>query len=298
VTRYVWVTARKAEGFPIAASCDAAGVSRQAFYDWKRCLDNEPTARELEDALVVGEMFEIVKAFNGTYGEPRMTMELRARGFVVNKKRVVRLMRVNNMVGVHKPTKKRTTIPSEDNPPIPDLVKRQFQPGIPDKIWVSDITYIATGQSWLYLATVIDLGSRKVLGYSMANHMRTDLVSDALKMAIAARGGVVAGIVFHSDRGSQYTSGEFGLLLGSYQMLQSVGRTGVCYDNAVAESFFGSLKRELVDRYQYPTHAKARSSIFAWIVLYNTRRLHSTLGYVPPDEWENKYNQHTTYKAA
>ena len=203
MTRYVWVTARKAEGFPITASCDAAGVSRQAFYDWNSARDAEPSAREVEDALVVGEMFEIVKDFNGTYGEPRMTIELRARGFVVNKKRVVRLMRVNDIVGVHKPTRKRTTIPPEDNPPIPDLVKRRFQPGQPDKVWVSDITYIATGQSWLYLATVIDLGSRKVLGYSMANHMRTDLVSDALKMAVASRGGVVAGIIFHSDRACQ-----------------------------------------------------------------------------------------------
>jgi transposase InsO family protein len=137
-------------------------------------------------------------------------------------------------------------------------------------------TYIATGQSWMYLATVIDLGSRKVLGYSMANHMRTNLVSDALKMAIAGRGGVVAGIIFHSDRGSQYTSGEFGLLLNSYDMVQSV----------------------LVDRHQYRTQRQARSSIFAWIVLYNTRRLHSTLGYISPDQWENKYNQHTTHKAA
>ena len=298
MTRYVWVTARKAEGFPITASCEAAGVSRQSFYDWTKTLDAEPTAKELQEALVVAEMFQIVKDFNGTYGEPRMTTELRNRGFVVNKKRVVRLMRDNGIVGIHKPTKKRTTIPSEDNPPIPDLVMRQFQPGTPDKIWVSDITYIATGSDWMYLATVIDLGSRKVLGYSMANHMRTDLVSDALKMAIAARGGAVAGIVFHSDRGSQYTSGEFGLLLNSYDMLQSVGRTGVCFDNAVAESFFGTLKRELVDRCSYPTHGQARASIFAWIALYNTRRLHSTLGYVPPDEWENKYNQHTTSKAA
>ena len=298
MTRYVWVTARKAEGFPITASCDAAGVSCQAFYDWKRALDAGPTAKELKDALVVGEMFRIVTDFNGTYGEPRMTMELRARGFVVNKKRVRRLMRVNSIVGIHKPTKKRTTIPSEDNPPIPDRVKRQFQPGQPDRIWVSDITYIATGHSWMYLATVIDLGSRKVLGYSMANHMRTDLVSDALKMAVAGRGGVVAGIIFHSDRGSQYTSDEFGLLLKSYDMLQSVGRTGVCYDNAVAESFFGSLKRELVDRYHYRTHRQARTSIFTWIVLYNTRRLHSSLGYISPNQWENKYNQHTTSKAA
>lgn len=298
MTRYVWVTARKAEGFLIAASCDVAGVSRQAFYDWKQCLDGEPSARELEDALVVGEMFQIVKDFNGTYGEPRMTMELRARGFVVNKKRVVRLMRANSIVGVHKPTKKRTTILCEDNPLIPDLVQRQFAPGTPDKMWVSDITYIATGAGWMYLATVIDLGSRKVLGYSMANHMRTDLVSDALKMAIADRGGVVAGIIFHSDRGSQYTSGEFGLLLGKHQMLQSVGRTGVCFDNAVAESFFSSLKRELVDRYQYSTHARARSSIFEWINMYNTRRIHSTLGYITPNQWENKYNQHTTTNAA
>jgi len=139
----------------------------------------------------------------------------------------------------------------------------------------------------LYLATVIDLGSRRLLGYAMANHMRTELVVDALKMAAATRGGVTGGIIFHSDRGSQYMSAEYQRLVSGLGMRQSVGRTGVCWDNAVAESFFSSLKRELVSRYRFATRANARQTIFVWINRYNTRRLHSSLGYRSPIAWEN-----------
>ena len=199
---------------------------------------------------------------------------------------------------MHKPAKVRTTIPATDAPPLPDLVGRLFDPGAPDVTWVGDITYIPTGEGWLYLSSVLDLGSRRWLGYSMADHMGTELVADALEMAAAARGGVTEGIVFHSDRGSQCMSGDYRDLVEGLRMRQSVGRTGVCWDNSVAESAWSSLKRELVNRYDIPDRASARRAIFAWINTYNTRRRHSSLGYIPPNEWENQYHQPQADQAA
>ena len=298
MTRYEWVTDRKAEGFPINMACDVAEVSRQTFYDWQTRVADGPTDTEQSEAVLVAEMCEIHKDFDGTYGEPRMTVELEDRGHRVNKKPVARLMRTHGIVGIHKPEKKKTTIGGGDYLSIPDLIRRKFAPGCPDVAWVSDITYVPTSQGWLYLATVIDLGSRRLLGYSMAPHMRTELVTDALDMAVNVRGDRTKGIIFHSDRGSQYTSSDFQQQLNDLGMLQSVGRTGVCYDNAVAESFFSSLKRELVHRHRFKTRDTARRAIFTWIVQYNTRRLHSSLNYQPPIEWENTYNQNTISKAA
>jgi len=290
VTRYEWVLARKAENFPVTAACGVAEVSTAAFNDWRRRRESDPTPAELEQAALVEAMWEIHDEFDRSYGSPRMTVELQNQGWVVNHKRVERLMALHGIVGVHKPAKVRTTIGAEENPLLPDLVGRRFMPGRPDAAWVGDITYIATGQGWLFLATVIDLGSRRLLGYAMANHMRTELVADALKMATATRGGLTTGIIFHSDRGSQYMSGEYQRLVSGLRMRQSVGRTGVCWDNAVAESFFSSLKRELVARYWFATRAEARRAIFVWINRYNTRRLHSSLDYRSPIDWENTNN--------
>jgi transposase InsO family protein len=298
VTRYRWVADRKAEGFPITMACRVAEVSRQAFYDWRQRANSVPTEAEQAEAGLVQQMREIHDEFDETYGSPRMTVELTSQGWVVNHKRVERLMRAHGIVGVYKPATVRTTIPAEHNPPLPDLIQRDFTVGHPDVAWVSDITYIPTGQGWLYLATVLDLGSRRLLGYSMNTHMRTTLVTDALDMAAGVRGGATAGIIFHSDRGSQYMSREFAQAIGDRQMIQSVGRTGQCWDNSVAESFFGSLKRELVSRYQFEDRAGARRAIFAWINRYNTRRLHSSLRYLPPIEWENTYHQQTVDQAA
>ena len=291
MTRYRWVLDRKAEGFPYTMACKVAEVSRQAFCDWRAKRVAGPTDAELADAALVASMREIQAEFDDTYGQPRMTPELHARGFCVNHKRVERLMRAHGIVGVHKPAKVRTTIPAEDNPPMPDLIGRRFDPGEPDVAWVGDITYIPTGEGWLYLASVLDLGSRRWLGYSMANHMRTELVADALEMAVAARGGQVKGIIFHGDRGSQYMSGDYRKQVVGYGMVQSVGRTGVCWDNSVAEAAWSSLKRELVHRYRFATRADARRAIFAWINRYNSRRRHSTLGYIAPITWEQQYHQ-------
>ena len=298
MNRYKWIAARKAEGFPITMACKIAEVSRQAFCDWRKKRASGPTAAEVADTELVTAMLDIDAEFDSTYGQPRMTPELRARGFCVNHKRVERLMRNNGIVGVHKPAKVRTTIPADDNPPMPDLIGRRFDAGKPDVAWVGDITYIATGEGWLYLASVLDLGSRRWLGYSMADHMRTELVSDALNMAVTARHGQVEGVIFHGDRGSQYMSHDFRGLVAGYGMRQSVGRTGVCWDNAVAESAWSSLKRELVHRYRFATRAEARRAIFGWINTYNLRRRHSTLGYIAPNDWEQNYNQPKATPAA
>jgi len=279
-------------------ACKVAEVSRQAFHDWRQKWGAGPTDAEVADAALVAAMREIQVEFDDTYGQPRMTPELRERGFVVNHKRVERLMRIHGIVGVHKPAKVRTTIPAEDNPPMPDLIGRRFAPGASDVAWVGDITYIPTGEGWLYLASVLDLGSRRWLGYSMADHMRTELVSDALNMAVATRGGHVKGVIFHGDRGSQYMSGDYRKLVVGHGMVQSVGRTGVCWDNSVAESAWSSLKRELVHRYRFATRAEARRAIFAWINRYNSRRRHSTLGYIAPIVWEQQYRQPKASQAA
>ena len=234
--RYRWALDRKAEGSPITTVCKVAEVSRQAFYDWRDKRAAGPSNAELADAVLLAEMGEVQAKFDDTYGQPRIPPELIERGLCVNHKRVERLMRQHNIVGVRKPVKVRTTIPAEDNPPMPDLIGCQFEPGQPDAAWVGDITYIATGECWLYLASVLDLSSRRWLGYSMADHMRTDLVADTLNMAVAARGGQVKGTIFHGDRGSQYMSIDYRKLVTDHGMIQSVGRTGVCWDNSVAES--------------------------------------------------------------
>jgi len=272
-------------------ACRVAAISRQAFWDWRARQEAAPTVAERAEADLVREIKAVHDASDGTYGEPRVTEELARQGRRVNHKRVERLMRAHGIVGIHKPARVRTTIPAQDAPPLPDLVGRRFDPGHPDVAWVGDITYIPTGDGWLYLASVLDLGSRRLLGYSMADHMRTELVADALRMAVAARRGATAGIIFHGDRGSQYLSGEYRQLVADLAMVQSVGRTGVCWDNSVAESFWSSLKRELVHRYRFPDRATARRAIFGWINRYNRQRLHSSLGYVPPVEWENNYRQ-------
>ncbi len=298
MTRYRWVAARKAEGFPITWSCEAAGVSTSAFNDWRRRCHAGSSDAERSEARLVAEIGAIWAETDGTYGEPRITPELQERGFRVNHKRVERLMRIHGIVGVFKPAKVKTTLPAEDAPPLPDLVGRRFGVGEPDVAWCGDITYIPTGEGWLYLASVLDLGSRRWLGYAMANHMRTELVAAALEMAVGVRAGDVEDVAFHSDRGSQYLSRDYRQLITGFGMVQSVGRTGTSADNAVAEAAWSSLKRELVSRYRFPTRADARKAIFAWINRYNTTRRHSTLGYVTPTEWEAQYHQRSHDQAA
>ena len=293
MTRFGHVDDQKAAGFPVSAACEAAGVSTSGYYDWAAREVAGPTERQLAEAELVALMRDLFEEADGNYGVPRMFKALRKGGLVVNAKRVARLMRLHGMAGRHRRRTCRTTFPGPDGYQIPDLVGRRFAPGAPDVAWCQDITYIATREGWLYLASVLDLGSRRLLGYSMADHMRTELVLDALGMAVAARGGdkAVAGVIAHADRGSQYTSNDYIDYCQDRQMRPSVGRTGVCWDNAVAESFWESLKRECVQGRVFATRAEARRAIFKWINWYNGTRLHSTLSDVSPLEWEQQYQQ-------
>jgi transposase InsO family protein len=207
-------------------------------------------------------------------------------------------MRIHDIVG-HTPKKRGVTTILYAAHRIPDLVERDFTPDGLDVTWCADITSISTWEGFRYLAVVEDLASRRILGMSMAGHMRASLVGDALKEAIGTRGGNVAGVVFHSDRGSQYTSGEYGDLCCGYDVTQSVGRTGVCWDDAPVESFFATLKRELVNRATFRTHAEARIAIRHWIESwYNRRCLSSVIGYQTPIGWENHYRHNTQTLAA
>ena len=293
MTRYVCVDDQKAAGFPVTAACEAAGVSTSGFYDWAAREAAGPTDRQVAEAELVVMMRQIFDGADGNYGVPRMHKALRHGGLNINRKRVARLMRRHAMAGRFRRRRCRTTFPGPDGYTIPDLVGRRFGPGAPDVAWCQDITYIATAEGWLYVASVLDIGSRRLLGYSMADHMRTELVLDALDMAVAARGGdqAVAGVIAHADRASQYTSNNYIDYCGDRQMRPAVGRTGVCWDNAVAESFWESLKREGVQGRVFATRAGARRAIFKWINWYNTTRLHSTLNDLAPLEWEQQYQQ-------
>jgi putative transposase len=291
VSRYTCVDDQKAAGFPVSAACEAAGVSTSGYYDWVERRAAGPTDRQVAEAELVALMRAIFDASDANYGVPRMWRELRRAGLVINKKKVRRLMRIHGMTGRHHRRVRRTTFPGPDGYVIPDLIGRRFDPGAPDVAWCQDITYIPTGEGWLFLASVLDLGSRRLLGYSMAEHMRTELVTDALEMALAARGGGAADVIAHADRGSQYTSNGYLDFCIAHQLRPSVGRTGICFDNAVAESFWESLKRECVQNRVFATRADARRAIFRWINWYNTSRLHTSLDGVPPIEWEQQYRQ-------
>ncbi len=289
MSRYRHVSAMKAEGFPVAAACEAAEISSSAYYDWLAREADGPTWAEWDEGHLINHIHDIHAESDSTYGSPRVTNELRRRGYCVNHKRTERIMRDHDLVGVMERKRIRTTLWSEDTPPLPDLVNQDFAPGEPDVAWCGDITYIPTDEGWLYLASVLDLGSRRLLGWAMEEQMPTALVAGALDMAVDQRGSRVAGVIFHSDRGSQYLSEKFRVLCDGYGIRQSAGRVATCFDNSVAESFWSSLKRELVHRYRFATRADAKAAITAWIKRYNVVRLHSTLGYVPPVEWELHY---------
>jgi putative transposase len=293
VKRYECVDDQKAAGFPVNAACEAAGVSTSGFYDYQARVAAGPTRREVADEELIELIREHYAASDGNYGVPRIHKALRKAGLVVNRKKVERLMRKIGLAGRFRARKCRTTLPGDESYVIPDLIGRRFAAGAPDLAWVQDITYIPTGEGWLFLASVLDLGSRRLVGYAMADHMRTQLVLDALDMAVAARGGndSIGGVIAHADRGSQYTSNAYLDYCQARQLRPSVGRTGICWDNAVAESFWESLKRECLQGRVFATRAEARRTIFTWINWYNTKRLHSTLNNSSPIEWEQQYRQ-------
>jgi putative transposase len=287
---YTFIAEEKANPdcpWSVAEMCRVLAVSRSGFYDWE---SRPPSDRELTDRQLTLEIEAIWECSARTYGAPRVHAWLVRQGFNPSRKRVARIMRLNGWEGESGRRKVRTTIVDRSAKAATDRVGRDFNPTAPDVTWCGDITYLRTGEGWLYLATVIDLFSRRVIGWSLAEHLRTTLVADALETAVATRGGHVDGVIFHSDRGCQYTSGEYGELCDRLGVVQSMGATGVCWDNAAAESFFGSLKRELAHRQRWATRAEARRAVIRWIEgWFNSRRLHSSLNYSTPIETETNW---------
>ena len=274
MTRYRWIDARKAEGAEIVAACKVAQVSTSSYYDWRAKVAWGPTEAEWDEAIIVNEIVDIHRNHDDSYGSPRMTSELARRGLCVNHKRTERLMAVNGIVAVTPRRWVRTTLPARLATPLPDLVERDFSTGEPNRRYVGDITYVRTDEGWLYLASVLDLGSRRLAGWHMAEHIRSELVEKALERALALR-GCLAGSIFHSDLGSQYLSGDYRGLCERLGVTQSAGRVGTAADNAAAESFWSTLKREFVHRYRFATRADAKRAITIWINRYNAIRLHS-----------------------
>jgi putative transposase len=290
VSRYRCVDAQKAAGFPVVAACQAAGVTRSAYYAWAAGTAQGPSPAAHEEASLVAEIRRIHARSHGAYGSPRVTAELWRHGWVVNHKRVERLMRQHGIVGYRPRHRRSLTRPDTTAAPAPDLLGRLFDPDQLDVAWCGDVTYIPTDEGWLYLASVLDLASRHLLGWSMGAHHDAGLVTGALDAAVATRGrSRMDATIFHTDRGSEYTATACIQACQRLGLRRSMSRTGSCLDNAVAESFFATLKVELVDRQHYRTRAEARASIFGWIAWYNRSRLHSTIHYLSPLEWEQQH---------
>jgi len=273
----------------IQQMCEVLNVSASGYYDW---VDRPESARAQENRRLVTQIRCFHQASKAIYGSPRIHEDLLESGERVGVNRVARLMRHENIQS--KVAKKFivTTESKHSLPAAPDRLKRQFRTDQPDQAWVSDTTFIPTRQGWLFLAVILDLYSRQVIGWAMDNHNNSQLVSDALTMAIWRR-GQSKDVIVHSDRGVTYASRDYQKLLARHQLLCSMSRKGECLDNAVAESFFSSLKTELVDHEDYHTKSEAKQSLFEYIeVFYNRRRRHSYLGYISPVEYERRYAPH------
>jgi len=266
--------------------CEVLDVSRSSVYERQ---ERAPSQRVVGDSGIALLIVDIHAQSRGTYGAPRVHRALRKKGVRCGKKRVARLMRTEGLQGVHRRKKTRTTIRDEAAAPAPDLIDRNFKAAAPDKLWVTDITYVWTWEGWLYVAAVLDAFSRRVVGWAMADHLRTELVLDALDMALFVR-GPEAGLVVHSDRGCQFTSFAFGRRCEEAGVVPSMGSAGDAYDNALIESFFATLETELLDRVRFKSRRGARMEIFDFIEgFYNTHRLHSSLDYMSPQEFEEEH---------
>ena len=279
-----FIEAEKVAGRSVNHACGLLEVSRAAYYQRR---NGKASMREVTDAELTEKITAVHKESKGTYGSPRVHRELRDQGLSCGKRRVTRLMRIAGLEGRCKKRWRKTTVVNPDAERALDLIQRHFGPCTEiDRRYVGDITYVATWEGWAYLATVIDLASRRVVGWALADHMQTELVEDALSMAFSTR-RPEKGVIFHSDRGCQYTSKDFAELARNNGVVLSVGRKGECWDNAVAESFFATIKRELIYTRAWPTRAGLRRAVFEYIEgWYNTRRLHSTLGYMSPAKYE------------
>jgi putative transposase len=271
--------ARERAGFPVRMLCRLVGVAVSGFYTWLR---RGPARREGADQGLRARVGAIFAASRGTYGSPRVHAELRAQGIRVSRRRVARLMREGGLSATIRRRAPRTTDSRHDHPVAPNLLERRFAADRPDAVWLADISYVPTGEGWLYLAAIKDMATREIVGWSMADHLRADLACDALLMAIRHR-QPPRGLIQHSDRGVQYASEPYQAILARHGLRCSMSRRGNCLDNAPMESFFGSLKAELVHRARFPTREAARRAIFEYVeCFYNRRRRHSGVGFLTP----------------
>lgn len=271
--------------YRVRQMCRVLGVSASGYYDWR---DRQPSRRAMENAILVEQIRVIHAESDGTYGMPRVRAELMSREVRVARQRVARLMRCHGIRGV---SRRRgyvvTTRRDEKQPVAPDLVSRQFVADAPNQLWVADMTYVPTWAGFIYLAVVVDVWSRRVVGWSIGEEMTAELVLGALNMAVQKR--KAKGVIHHSDQGSQYTSLAFGERCRTMGVRPSMGSVGDAYDNAMAESFFATLECELIDRPIWQTKSEARLALFTWIEgWYNPRRRHSGLGYLSPVDFEQR----------
>jgi len=293
VNKYEFIDTQKADnrGYPIWLLCRVVEVPESSYYDWNRTGRAVHATRAKNNAAMTDRIRLVHAESDGTYGAPRVVAELRDGGIVVTKRRVAELMAAGNITGLSgREHSTGTTRRDRMQAPFPDLVNREFHPDSPDVCWYGDITYVWVGQRFWYLATVIDAATKEVIGWRFADHMETSLVCDALKAAVARRGGDVAGVIFHTDRGAQYTSRGFARLCRGFKIRQSMGRTGVCFDNAAAESFFSTFKRELIHRYHWDKPEDLHAHMFEWIESwYNRKRRHTTIGMRTPHQAHTDY---------
>ena len=283
---FAWIQEHRRQ-WPVELQTRVLGVSRSGYYAWR---DRPVSERQRRRDRLTEQIRRVHQDSRRTYGSPRVHKELRAKGVACNVKTVARLMRDNDLVAkTRRRFRVRTTDSNHALPIAPNRLDRRFHAPGPNQSWVADLTYVPTDEGWLYLAAVLDLYSRRVVGYAMADHLKASLAVDALTQAISDRGGCeLAGLLHHSDRGVQYACGDYQAMLRAYGIEASMSRTGNCYDNVAMESFFGTLKTELIYHERYATRDAARRSIADYVEkFYNTRRRHSTLGYVSPAEFES-----------
>ncbi len=269
--------------YPVTTMCRLLGVSRSGFYAWS---SRPESVRSKENKVLVAEIQRVHEESRRTYGSPRIHADLEDQGFEVSRNRVARLMRENGIRARGKRRFRKTTDSDHDHRVAPNFLARNFEVAAPNKVWAGDITYLWTSEGWMYLAVILDLFSRKVVGWALADHMRTDLVLEALLKALRDR---LPGddLMHHSDRGSQYASDDYRATLDAHGIECSMSRKGDCWDNAVVESFFGTLKTELDAEDHWERRAEARYDVFEYIeVFYNRRRRHSTLGGIAPATFE------------
>lgn len=280
--------AQEKADFEISRMARLLRVSRSGYYRWAAARAAGPGPRAARRAVLDEQVRESFEASDRVYGAPRITADLRGAGVRVDPKTVAASMRRQGLEGISPSMfTPVTTIAGVAAHRIPDRVKRRWDTGELNRVWISDVTYLRTGQGWLYLCVVRDGCSRRVLGWAMDSHQSADLVERALRTAHTLRGDIAGRVVFHADRGTQYTSAQLHHVATELGIDQSMGRTGVCFDNAMAESFFATLKTEFYDRRSWPTRAQARQEVARWIeVVYNRRRLHSAIGYVTPVAYE------------